>query len=763
MGKEYSVIGKPVPLIDGIEKVTGDAKFYGDIMLPGMLHCKILRSPYPQADILSIDTSEAEALPGVELVLTYKNCPIAFWKDLHYACDLIKVEYNPKPFVLDIVEAMKPDAPRVFPDRPNVVPGWAGGAPWLPHPWFYYSEKDPVTGLWTKREFCDFQGFGDVEKGFSEADVIVEDDELNYAYTRVHVMEPRGCVAWFKNNKLTVWSHSQGLYRDKETIANAFGLPSNGVNFISPCTGGSFGGKLGNWVKGGVFGGTGVGLIPIFATLKLHKPVKLVLTREEEMLCGWSRGSWSKGKLGFKKNGTLTTMEIEHWVEVGPDRCSHTLGTCHRSTGCMLYAHNCEHVKIKAGAVFTNRFECQGWKGYGNPEATFLVETLMDEAAYVLGMDPVELRRKNHFRKGDPLADSPMYSDVPVNAQISSCGLEECLDQGSKTVGWKQKWEHPGGKMGLIREGLGMGLMVHGAGPVTGASFSSAEVRVSSDAHVVFVTAAADFGHGQHTAQSQIVAEVLGIPYENVRIVCHDTDSTPYAPHFHGSSGTWQQGWGTYEAALDAKRQLLELAAPKLGVKPEELDIRDAKIYVKASPGKCITFAKAFLVEHGCNMIIGSAGTWPPDYRYVPREQAAQFVDLEVDTETGEIKVLKHVCAHYVGQAINPKIVEGQLHHIGGVEAARWCQCIADPQTGRLLTYNFENYPVATIHCRIEPIIVESPGGDPSHPFGAVACGEGGAVPTTAAFGNAIYNALGIRLKSTPFTPDKILKALGKI
>jgi xanthine dehydrogenase molybdenum-binding subunit len=773
MNNERAVFGKPVALIDGIEKVTGSSRYYGDVILPGMLHCKLLRSPYASAEILSIDTSKAKALPGVELILTYENCPVAFWKDLHYvgdlvaavvardeaiaeeACDLIEVKYDPRPFVLDIVEAMKPDAPRVFPDRPNILPGWAGG-----QRWFYYSERDPVTGLFTKRELSDFQGFGDVGKGFAEADVIVSDDDINYAYTRVHVMEPRGCVAWYKNKKLTVWSHSQGLHTDKKKICLAFDLPSNAVNFVSPCTGGSFGGKNGNFQKGGAWGGTAVGLIPIAATLELGKPVRLVLTREEEMLCGWSRGCWSKAKLGFKKDGSLTTMDIEHWCEVGPDRGSSPIGTCYRYSGCMLYARNCKHVRIRAGAVFTNRYEAIGWQGYGTPESAFLTETLMDEAAYILGIDAVELRRKNHFQKGDPLVESPFFPDVPPDAQIASCGIDECLDKGSEAINWK-KWKHPKDKTGIKKEGLGMGLTIHGAGPLAG-GFSAGEVRVSQDGQVIFICATADFGQGQHTAQSQIVAEVLGVPFENVRIVCHDTDTTPWSSLLTGSSGTFQHGWASYMAAMDAKKQILELAARKLKVSPEELDIKNARVFVKINPDKQLTLAEAIMGK-GREMVIGSACTTPPDYHYIPKEQGAQFADIEVDSETGKIKVLNHFCIQYVGKATNPKIVAGQLQQTSGVEAALWCECISDPQTGKLLTYNFENYPVATIHCRLQPIIVESISPDPSHPFGAVACGEGVANPTTAVFGNAIYNALGIRLKSTPFTPDKILKALKKI
>ena len=760
MGENFSVIGKPVPQKDGIEKVTGKAKYYGDVMLPNMLHIKFLRSPYAQADILDIDTREAEAFPGIELVMSFKNYPKLFKRDLHYvgdevaavvavdeetaeeACDLIKVTYEPKPFVLDLKEAMNPNAPRVFPNRPNVRPGWGPG-----FKWFYFSGKDPMTGLWTKREPSDFHGFGDVEKGFSEVDVIVEDSDLSQAYSRTTTMEPRGCVVSFDHGRLTVWTHTQGLHHAKIDIAKFFELPHNKINVVSPYTGGSFGGKVDKF------------FIPIAATLTLNKPVKLVFTREEEMLRGWARGSLSRAKLGFKRDGRLTTMEVEHWVEVGPDGDSYPVRNVYRHTGAKLYARHCQHLKIKAGVVFTNRFISIGWHGYGTPETNFMMETVMDEAAYILGIDPVELRRINHFRKGDPVA-SPR--DVKVNSQISSCGLEECLDEGVERLQWNKKWEHPSHKSGVVREGLGMNLAIHGAGD---GQFSTAIVKVSPDATALLECSIADIGQGQHTVQSQIVAEVLGIPYENVHLVCHDTDSTPFSTKVGGSQGTWHQGKATYDAALSARKQILELASKKLGRPPEELTIKDAIIYVAGIPNRSYTFLD---ILGNFSMVIGVGQTFPDGHEegIYPHEQGAHFVHCSVDTETGEIKIFKYIPVQYVGRALNPKIVEGQIfsgvYH--GLECALLAECIIDPKTGKMLTYNWENYkPLTMLDCEIEPVMVEISGHDRSHPFGAIACGEGAVDPVCATVGNAIYNATGIRLKTTPFTPDKLLKALGKI
>jgi xanthine dehydrogenase molybdenum-binding subunit len=758
MSQEFSVIGKPVPQKDGIERVTGRAKYFADVMTPGTLHCKILRSRYAQADIVNIDTRDAEALPGVELVMTYENFPQVCKKDVHYvgdefgaviavddetaeeALDLIRVEYDPKPFVLNIEDAMRPDAPQVFPDRPNVRPGWGKG-----YKWYYFSDRDPVTGLWTSKEPSDFHGFGDVEKGFIDADVIVEDRNLSQAYSRVTTMEPRGCVASFEYDKLTVWTHSQGLHHTKHDLAKTFGLPVNKINVVSPYTGGSFGGKVDRFH------------LPVAATLSLHKPVKLVYTREEEMLCGWARGGLSHVKFGFKKDGSLTTMDIEHWVEIGPDGDANPVRNVFRHTGAMLYARHCEHLRIRAGVVFTNR-KSIGWHGYGCPETNFMIETVMDEAAYVLGLDPVELRRVNHFTKGDPIA-SPR--NVKVNAQISSSGLKECLDEGVAGSRWDKQWSSPEKKEGRIREGLGMALSIHGAGD--GLS-SNAIVKVLDDATILFECGIADIGQGQHTVQCQIVAEVMGVPYENVRIICDDTDSTPYATRAGGSQGTWHQGKATYLAALDAKKKVLQRAAESLGDRAEELDIKNGKVFRKDIPDKTYSFAEIF---NGWSMIIGVAQSLPDgiDQAMYPREQVAQFGKFAVDTETGIVSIIDYVPAQYVGRALNPKIVAGQIRSAvyHGLESAFYGECITDPHTGKLLTYNWENYkPMTMLDFEIKPAIVEIPG-DTSHPFGAVACGEGAINPVCAVCGNAIFNAIGVRLKTTPFTPDKVLRALGKI
>ena len=783
MNPKLKVIGQKVRQKDGAARVTGEAKFYGDIRLPNMLHARMLRSPYPQAEIVGLDVSKAEAMPGVELIMTYRNFPKVFRKDVHYvgehvaaaiavdeetaeaALELIHIEYKARPFVLSLEEAIKSDSAQVFDGQPNC------------HDWelhYYLSDRDPETRLFRRKEVYPFHGFGNVDEGFDRADVIVEEHGFDYAYCKSPAMEPRGSVLSYQDGRLTVYSHSQSLHSSKGELASTLGLSIHQVNYVAPFTGSSFGGK--SISPGDINRPSHFLVIAGLATMVLQKPVRCAYSREEEMLCGWSRGSLANVKLGFKKDGTLTTIDYEHWEEVGSGGDKWTAKNSLLATGTTLYSHNCEHMRGKIRYVHTNRFLSAGWQGYGAPEGHFAMETAMDIAAEKLGIDPIQLRKINHMRVGDIDAG---YDPLEYKSCfISGSGISECLDAGAARIDWEKQWRPPGEKTGRIRRGLGVSIFCMGAGRPGPDNSSSAIVKIYPDGSAKLFSALADIGQGQHTVQCQIVAEVLGIPYEKVGLVAHDTDSTPWATIVANSCGTWIHGWATYEAAMEARRKLLEAAAPKLQVEPDDLDIRENGIFVKSQPTRMVTFDEAFGFHHkygGLHEIVGSyTNNSPhprclkdghPDQLYIPKEKGAQFVSLDVDTETGMVSNVHVVVAQNVGRALHPKIVEGQLLNVRhGVEnSVLGSDCIVDRKTGRLLTPNWIDYrPTSILDCEVSPIVVEVPN-DPTHPFGATACGEGAACPTLAAFSNAIYNAIGVRLKETPFTPDKILQALGKI
>ena len=778
-----NALGKAVRQKDGRPRVTGEAKFYADVILPNMLQTRILRSPYPAADIVSIDTSEAEALEGVRLVMTYKNFPKAFRDTLYYVGDLvaaviaddatiaeearelIKVEYTRKKFVLSLEEAIKPGSPQVFDGVENC------------HDWeFHYtmSDRDPETRLFKTKTQTEYNAFGDIEKGFAEADVIVEQKDIKYAYCKSPAMEPRGCTANFDGNKLNVYTHSQGLHDEKLCLAQALGIDARMLNYISPYTGSSFGGKNAFPLDRNI--ASHYLMIAGLATLELKKPVHCGYSREEEMLCGWSRGTIGDVKIGFKKDGTLTTMDFFHWQEAGSGGDKYPPKNAILATGSVLYSRNCEHQRSRIRYVHTNRFCCGGWQGYGVPEGTYAVETTMDIAAEQMGMDPVEIRKMNCMRAGD--VDSGWDPLSYKSCYISSSGIRDCLDAGAKHVDWKNKWQHPSKKTDRVRSGMGVAIFAMAAGRPGPGNSSEAMVKIYPDGSAALVSAIADIGQGQHTVQTQIVADVLNIPYEKVGIVCHDTDSTPFATLVAGSCATWIQGWATYGAAMDAKRQILDLAADKLNVPADELTMDEHGIHVTDDKDKQITFSDAFGVRGhygGTHEVIGyhvhnsphSSGhkDGKKDEIYIPKEKGAQFITLDVDTETGIISNVHVIMAQNVGKALNPKIVEGQLlgsRH--GVENALLANdCIVDKRNGWLMTPNWVDYRHTTaLDCDVTPLVIEKPG-DPSHPLGATACGEGAACPTLAAFSNALFNAIGVRILETPFTPEKILTALGKI
>lgn len=778
-----TTIGKSVRQKDGRARVTGAARYYADFILPGMLQIRILRSPFPAADIVSIDTGEAAAMEGVHLVMTHENYPKAFRTSLYYVGDLvaavvaddetiaeeamarIKVEYAQKKFVLSLEEAMQPDAPRVFTDQVNCQ-DWPFHA--------YLSDRDPETGLFKTKTPGDYNGFGDIEQGFAEADVIVEQKGLKYAYTKGPTMEPRGCSANYDGGRLHIYTHSQGMHDEKLCLAQALGIPSSMLNYVAPFTGSSFGHKNAFPLDRNI--GSHYLVIAGLACLDLKRPVHCPYSREEEMVSSWSRGTMSDVKIGFKKDGTLTTMDMAHWQETGAGGDKYPSKNAMLATGAVLYSHNCRHLRGKIHYVHTNRFPAAGWQGYGAPEGVFAVETTMDIAAERLGMDPIELRKMNCMRTGD--IDAGWDPLTYKSAIISSSGIRDCLDAGAKHLDWANTWKHPGAKTGRIRHGLGVAIFAMGAGRPGPGNSSEAMVKIYPDGSAALVCAVADIGQGQHTVQCQIVAEVLGLPYKKIGLVCHDTDSTPFATLVANSCGTWIQGWATYEAAMDAKRQVLALAAAKMGVSPEELSLNENGVFLTAAPETGVTFAEAFGARGHYGGIHEVTGYYvnnsphprglkdgKPDQVYIPKEKGAQFISLDVDTETGMVDNVRVIMVQNVGKALHPKIVEGQLltSRHGAENAVLGNECIVDKRNGWLLTPNWVDYRHSTILDNdVEPIIIEKPG-DPTHPFGATACGEGAACPSLAAFSNAIYNATGVRLIETPYTPERILMGLGKI
>ncbi|BFM14509.1 xanthine dehydrogenase family protein molybdopterin-binding subunit [Maricurvus nonylphenolicus] len=800
--EKTDVVGTNVRNVNAFDKITGKATYSNDVQLKGMLHAKCLRSPHANAEITDIDASAAEALPGVELVMTYKSAPEIFSQRCFYvgaevafvvaksediaeaALELIKVEYEVMPFVVDPREARKEGSPQalakipkgqllktpefVFIDTPESIPN---AHRFDRHQ--YFSEKNE-KGLYTKREIGEFDGFGDVDKGFAEADVIVEEDGFGFGLVHTPFMGNDCTVADYSDDKLTVYTDSQWLHGFRSILCLHFGLSESKVNLVAPVTAGSFGGRLGSgvyvseYMQQKVGGGTPTyTILATAASMALGKPVRYEYTKQEDMLYHWGRGTFDiRVKLGFKKDGTLTTIEMDSWRDATTGQVLAPAGpvmfdsTC---TGTMLYSRNCEHSKHVKNYVHTNSPGHSGWQGWGNPEMFIAMESTMDIAAEKLGMDPIELRKKNHMRPGDNLLDLT-YEFSEEGHYLAGGDISKCLDQGAEKIGWDKRTP-PTEKSGRVRSGLGVALTAQQTG---GEGLkSSTIVKIQALGNAMVTCSYADLGQGGATAQMQIAAEVLGLPIDKVSHVSGDTDSTPYTSYQACSSGTIKQGYATYQAAMEARDKLFEKAAPVLGVTPDMLETKDGLIFIKGNPEAAIPWIAAFM----------SMGQFGPLYDLIgyhahvtgsgacAAETAATYASLDVDTETGHLSNVKIVHAQDVGKAIFPKAVEGvflTIHH--GVEAsAAGAELILDPQTGKQVNNNWVDYPVATIlDSEVEPVIVETPG-DTTHPYGASGIGQSNQSGIAPAIANAIYNATGARVKDAPFTPAKILEALGKL
>jgi xanthine dehydrogenase molybdenum-binding subunit len=754
MNEEFLVVGKRLPRVDAREKATGTAKFTVDIKLHEMLYAKILRSPHAHARIVQIDTSKAEKLPGVKAVLTHKEARIPFleWLGMptdEYVLDdsvryvgdkvaavaavseevaeealkLLNVEYEVLPAVFDQEEAMKPGAPKIHPEIPEAENNVS-------------FPNQPIL-----------IEVGDIEKGFKEADYIFEN---TYKTSRqCHCsLEPHVCVAsWDNSGKLTFWSSEQTAFFVRERLANALGIPLNKVRVIVPHVGGGFGSKYGYAEE----------VICALLAKKTCRPVKLECTREEEFATTRTRHPWSiKIKTGVKKDGTFTARYMRAVINTGAYGW-HGAGTLMWGGSWFVSLYRCPNIRFEGYPVYTNSPVAGAFRGYGNPQANFAMECQIDEIAERLGMDPLELRLKNHIRTGDV---------NPANQfTVTSCGLDECMRKGAERIGWNRRQKKPRAVGGIKKRGIGMACMIHGMSSKSlgeDGDIGSAIVKINTDGTAHLLLGIPDIGQGSNTVLAQIAAEELGVRLEDISVTTADTDTTTWNWIALGSRTTVIVGNAVKAAMADAKMQLFEKAAEILQTNVENLVAKDRKIYIRGAPDKGRSIAEVALAVKNVfpfKVVVGRASYEPPTH--LP-PFAAQFAEVEVDTETGKVDVLKIVAAHDVGKAINPDAVEGQIE--GGLQQSIGYtfteDMVLDEVTGKPLNPGFRDYKIlkAVDMPDIDIILVEPV--DPEGPFGAKGVGEVSHVPTAAAIANAIYNATGVRIKELPITPEKILKGL---
>jgi xanthine dehydrogenase molybdenum-binding subunit len=765
--EEFSFIGKRVPKLDAIDKVTGRAIYGHDMKLPRMLYGKILRSERAHARILNMDTSRARKLPGVKAVITGEDIPdirVGFANDnpilktgkvrsfrdeiaavaavnedtAQEALELIQVEYEDLPAVFDPEEAMKPGAPLVHEE----------------------AERN-ILSLMTQSYF-----HGDVEKGFAESDVVIQ-DRFTLTWVAHCCMGTCFCLASFDNaGNLTVWNSTQMPFMSQRELSTALKMPPDKIRVIKATIGGGFGSKLDTYPYEPIC---------VLLAQRTGRPVRITFTREEEFIASPTRQPVICDiKAGAKKDGTLMARQAKMILDNGAySSWGATTPLVMMQTISSLY--RVPNVKYDVLVVYTNHPYAGAMRGYGNPQATFLVESSMDMLAHELGMDPMEFRLKNANQPGDVTGQG---------VKITSCGLSECIEKAAESVGWQEKRgkQRPDGSTsspqrpveGGGNRGMGMACQLHvgGGARIYPSDGCGTTIKVDDYGKVTVITGSTDMGQGSETIIAQIVAEEMGVPVENITVINTDTDITPWDVGAHASRTTFIAGNSARRAATDAKRQILEAAARAYKQKVENLDMRAGQIFVKGEPEEGIPYAKAIRAKHfqPDGDVILARGWYEPPTEKQDKEFrgnisaayafAAQAAEVEVDTETGEVTVLKIAAAHDVGRAINPMAVEGQIE--GGVSMGLGYGVSEELvlEKGRMLNPNFADYalPTALDMPPIDPIIVETV--DPEGPFGAKGMAEPANNPTAPAITNAVYDAVGVRIKDLPITAEKVLKAL---
>ena len=736
--REFKVVGKPVNRVDGRERVTGSARYTYDIRPAGMLSAAVLRSPHPHARIISVNTTKAEAVPGVRAILSSNNAPEIKWysgvgklfdttlrfageevaaiaaDDLDTARDalkLIEVEYEVLPFVADIEEAARPGAVQLHP-KGNVLKG-----------------DDGREGDLYKR--------GDVAEGLKQADVIVEGTFRTS--TQLHnSWETHGSVAMWEGEDLTIWESTQYIYGVRSRVADALGIPAGRVHVICEYMGGGFGSK-GQTLKQ-----------PVIAALlskMTGRPVKLMLSRHEESLLTGNRGETvQKYKIGAKRDGTLVAIDLEAMYGLG------AFGTWAGPVeGPAKELYKCPNVRTLNLGVRTNFGSHAAFRAPGFVEGTFGFESALDDLCDKLEIDPVHFRRLNYIDK-----------DQTSPQGYSSKHLLECYDKVLELSGRDPSAPLPRrGELGgqaQWKNGVGIASQTWSGG---GGPPAHAYVRVNPDGSIEVLAGTQDIGTGTKTALTQIAAEELGVPLESVRFRAGDTQKGPYGPASWGSITTPSMGPAVRTAAADAKKQLLDIASFFMEVPASSLVLADGTITIEGRPESARPL-QSILDEIGDYMVTGKGFRGPNPTESI-RTWGAQLAEVEVNIETGQVRVLKVFAVHDVGRVINPKGLGSQFY--GGILQSMGFGLtegrVVDKATGQVLNPDLEEYKLPTIADAPQMVVAGIDRADLlANHVGAKGAGEPPIIPTAAAIGNAIFNATGARVRHLPVTPKRMLEAL---
>lgn len=782
-----STIGQAIPQVTAKAKVLGQARYAGDLKMPGMLHGRILRSPYPHARILSIDTRAARALAGVRSVLTGADAPATPWgggatKERHIlarevvrfcgeevaaiaadtdeiardALDLIEVDYEPLPALLSPDEALAEGAPGVHPGRDNI-------------------------GHEIRFER------GDLAAGFAEADLVLEQTYTTHSQYPGYLEPMASLAAVDGDGRLTLWTSTQSVFLARARLAQALGRTVSTVRVIQATTGGGFGGKIvedDNQLVAGLL------------ALATQRPVRLVNSRLEDFqACCLSLPEQIRLKLGMTRDGVITAKDVEITAE-----CGAYAGLCgdimHVSAMRSDNMHRLNHVRCHARLVYTNNPPRGAFRGFGGTQMLFAVNSLIDEMARLLALDPIEVHKRNAIRRGE----------TSVHGwQIRSTGLAECLDQATAAIDWAAKRKPPGtppppvaelataaatdataaagspapltippSLINPLRRGVGVAAAMHVAGNRTIGNWdgSTVVVKINEDGRALIHSGECDMGQGAMTMLSQIVAHELNLPLAHVHVVAPDTDTSPFAIGSLASRVTMSGGNAAILAARKARDCLFAVAAPLLEADPSALELAEGRVRVRDEPGRSrpvAEIARLHIWRHGGEGIQVSA-TWDPKTamhdddlfgNVAPTHSfAAQAVEVEVDCETGQVTVIDSFVSDDCGKALNPTAVHGQTNG-ATAQAIGWTLYEeARIEDGRLMNGNFADYTMATADALplLRSGLVES--NDPVGPYGAKGASETAILPGAGAIANAVHEAIGVRIRDLPITPEKILAGL---
>jgi putative selenate reductase molybdopterin-binding subunit len=728
-----------------------------------MLHARILHSPHAHALIRRIDASQARAMPGVACVLTHEDVPrvpfttagqgwpepspydtVMLDRKLRYvgdrvavvaaedpelaqrACEAIRVDYEVLPALFDPEKAMEPGAP-VIHDEPDIT-----GA------------NDPSRNVAAHLA----AHVGDVEKGFAEAERVFE-GVYRVPYVQQASIEPHIAITWLdEDHRLMVRTSTQVPFHVRRIIAPLLGLPIRRIRVIKPRIGGGFGGKQEILIED----------LCGMLTLRTGRPVRLEYTRDEELSAARARHPQILSLKTGVRDGRFTAIEMRVLENTGAYG-THGLTVMSVTGSRALSLYRCPNLRYEAHAVYTNLAVAGAFRGYGSPQGFFALESHVDEIALALGEDPLEFRKRNHVQEGDPTPIAEVLGEGKEGFPqvIRSCGLPKAIALGAKEIGWTKRRKRPVAE-GPLRRGVGMAIVMQASG-IPGVDMGAASIKMNEDGSFNLLMGATDIGTGSDTMFCQVAAETLGVPVEKIIPYSSDTDMTPFDPGAYASSTTYISGRAVEKASRGVLQQIVEVAGRMLDEDPGNLVTHGGKVCAK--DGRFVTYEQvclSSLYQKDQFQIMATASHMSYDS---PPPFAAVFAEVEVDVETGAVRVLKLVEAVDCGQVVNPHMAEGQVEG-AAIQALGYALYERMPfdEKGRMLFRSFRDYTIAAATDVPELVTILVPTHEPTGPYGAKAIAEIPINGPAPAIANAVAHATGARIREIPLTPDRVFAAL---